>query len=172
MANVNPIETNPVDSKGAVTTRSVGSVGKFSSVYDSAGYASSLIGPVAYAASATYAPGSADIVGASVNAAAGYSGGGGYLTTPGAYSGGAANYYGGGGGTLGLNHVPGGGGNAPNDMLSMAQEQLAQSHANSISMLIIQDTSGQNNRLFTATSNLINARDTMLASIIRNVRGA
>lgn len=172
MSTANPIETNVVDNAGVQTTASVNSVGKFSTVLDAASYAASIAGPAGYYTAAEYAPSSADIVGAAVNSTASYGGGTGYSTTPGVYSGGVSNYYGSStaglsaSGSLGYSTT----GSSSDDMLSMAQEQLAASQTSSIAMLMVQDEMGMQNRLYTSASNLMNSRDTMLATIIRNVR--
>ncbi len=173
MSTANPIETNVVDNAGVSTTAQVNSVGKFSSVLDAASYAASIAGPAGYYTAAEYAPSSADIVGAAVNSTASYGGGTGYSTTPGVYSGATSNYYGS-SSTLGLSASGSLGysttGSSSDDMLAMAQEQLAASQTSSIAMLMVQDEMGMQNRLYTSASNLMNSRDTMLATIIRNVR--
>lgn len=169
MSSPKPIEPNMVDISGARTSAVAGGTGKFASVYDGMSYAASIAGPVGIATAQTYKPGSAEIVAATVNAAAGYGGGMGMGMggmSPGVYSGGAGAYYGGRGPSA-LN-TPGT--DPANSMLSEAQNQLANSQASSVAMLMVQDEMGQQNRFFTTASNLMNSRDTMLSSIIRNVR--
>lgn len=173
MSKATGIETNMSDASGARVTSSAKSVGKFDSVFDTASYAASIAGPVTVASLASNGNyQGADIVSAAVNASAGYS-----TPIPGGYSGGAVNY---GGGVRGLTtsgSVSVGGinaglntGNSTTDMMSMAQQQLAESQASNVSMLMIQDEMGSQNRFFTTTSNLMSSRDNMLSSIIRNVR--
>ncbi len=172
MAKATGIETNMTDISGARTSTSASSVGKFDSVFDAASYTAALAGPVTAASLAQQGNyRGADIVSAAVNATAGYS-------APGMYSGGAASY-GGGSRALGVSgNVSYGGGSAAamlnpgatSDPMTMAQNQLAESQASNISMLMIQDEMGTQNRFFTTTSNLMSSRDNMLSSIIRNVR--
>ncbi len=173
MSTANPIETNSVDSAGVTTSTASNSVGKFSSVLDATAYAAQLAGPAGYYTAAQYSPSSSDIVGAAVNATAGYSGGGtGMLTTGGTYSGAVSNYYGGGS----LAATTSGFGvstssSSTSDTLAASQQLLAESQMSNVQMLMVQEEAGQQNRHFSTVSNVISARDTMLAAIIRNVRG-
>lgn len=177
---ITPIESDPVATSGVAATASSSNVGKFSSIFDAMGYGAQVVGPAGYYTTQVYAPSSAEVVGASVNATANYSGGTGMGSTPGIYSGGTPYYSAstvpttgtsglGSMQTAGLGYqaaVPTG----STDMLTMAQQQLADSQASSVSMLMVQDQMGQENRFFTTASNLMNSRDTMLSTIIRNVR--
>lgn len=172
MGNPTTIEPNMPDSLGVRTQQAQSQVGRFDGVYDALSYTSSIAGPAGYYTAAQYRPESADIVGAAVNATAGYSGGTGLGASPGVYSG-ALPYYGGGGAaalTAGPVRVSAQTVPTSGDVTQQAQQILAESQASSMSMLIIQNEIGQQNRTYTSTSNLMNSRDTMLASIIRNVR--
>ena len=168
MSTVNPIETNPVDVSGAKTaaqTRAATSTDPLGF----ASYLSGLTGPVATATTATYgSTNSADIVAAATTAASGATYG-----VPGSYSGASAVY----GGSLGAATYGGTYGTSSTsatsqDMMAMAQEQLAASQSSSIAMLMIQDDMSQQNRLYTTASNMMSTRDNMLATIIRNVKSA
>jgi len=177
MTTANPIESNSVDISGVAATSARNSVSSTGSGFDGVMGA---LGQVAYygggtgvALSDSMAPNSTEIVAAAVNATAGYAGGTGMMTTAGTYSGATSNYYGTGTsalGTAGSTTLSGTTGTTSDDMLGMAQEQLAASQASSVAMLMVQDEMGTQNRLYTSASNLMNSRDTMLSSIIRNVR--
>lgn len=170
----NTLEPNMSDAIGARTTRVTNQVGRFDNVYDTLSYTASLAGPVATASALTYRPQSADIVNAAVNSTASAGG-------PGSFAGGAGNYNlttgGRGVGALtgsvgvagGVSALNGGG---SGDMISQSQQMLAESQASSIAMLMVQDEMGQQNRLYTSTSNMLSARDTLHSSIIRNIRGS
>lgn len=167
MATPTNIGTNSVDSSGyALTSTQKAATG--TDFYSKVGYGSALAGPVATSAMATSGnTDGATIVGSAVNATAGYGGGTGYGTTAGVYSGATSNYYG-----SSSSGVPTSTGAGTSDMLGMAQQQLADSQASSISMLMIQDEMGKQNRMFTTASNLMNSRDSMVASIVRNIRSS
>ncbi|MBI2339085.1 MAG: hypothetical protein HYU99_01800 [Deltaproteobacteria bacterium] len=171
MTNVNTIESNPVDISG-VKTATATTAATGSDPLGFASYLSSLTGPVATAATAGYgSTESAEIVAAATTAASGASYG-----TSGLYSGASGVY---GSSLSGLSTSYGGslsatttGSYTSDDMLSMAQEQLASSQASSIAMLMVQDDMSQQNRLYTTASNMMSTRDSMLATIIRNVKSA
>lgn len=176
MTTANPIDSNSVDINGVAATsarKSVSSTGSgFDGVLSALNQVAYYGGPTGVAIADTVAPSSTEIVAASVNATAGYGLGTGLGTSAGIYSGGTSNYYGGStsglsvGGSISASTT----GTGSDDMLGMAQEQLATSQASSIAMLMVQDEMGTQNRLYTSASNLMNSRDTMLGSIIRNVR--
>lgn len=167
------IEPNFSDSIGAKSTAATKSVGKFDSVLSGLSYTAGIAGPAAWAATAQYAPKSADIVGAAVNATAGY---GSMGMMPGGYSGGAGVYFG--GGMSGLQAgvstnapMPGSSPMDPSGIIAQGQQQLAQSQASSMAMMMLQDQQSNQNRVFTTASNLMSARDSMISNIMRNVRG-
>lgn len=58
------------------------------------------------------------------------------------------------------------------DLTTMAYEQLAETQASSLVMLMLQNESSNQQRIFTTASNMAASRDNLLASMIRNVRGA
>lgn len=164
---ITPTDTDLVASTGVQTTKATSSVGKFDSVFDGATYAAQVSGgTVAYTTDAL-APSSSEVVSAAVNAAAG----GGVSSMPGNYSGGLPAYQ---ASTLGglpmQASVTPTGTSGGGDIMSMAQQQLAESQASSISMLMIQDQMGTENRFFTTASNLMSSRDNTVSSLIRNVR--
>lgn len=169
-----PIEPNFSDSVGAKTSQAQASVGKFDSVLSGLSYGAAIAGPAAYAATAQYAPKSADIVGAAVNATSGYGGMG--MGASGVYFGGgnpaalttaSGSVSFGGSGMKALDNPA----SDPNAMINQAQQQLASTQASSVAMMMIQDQQSNQNRLFTTASNLMSARDSMISNIMRNVRG-
>lgn len=166
------IEPNMIDATGAQTTEAQRNVGQ-SGFYDSLSYISGITGPVTVASLDAAGKNQArDIVWAAANGASG-----GMMGMPGGYSG-ATPYYGGGGGGMSMamrNQVvqdpsilppPG----QTTDILGMAQQQIAQSGVQAATMLIMQDQMGRQTVQNTAISHVMNQRDSMLTSIIRNTK--
>lgn len=165
------IEPDMIAATGVQTTQAQRSAGRFGDIYDWGAYSSQIAGPVTVAslhASGNYQ--ARDIVAAAANGASG-----GMMGMPGGYSG-ATPYYGGGGGmsmamrnqTIDPGIQPPG--TPTTDILGMAQQQIAQSGVQAATMLIMQDQMGRQTVQNTAISHVMNQRDSMLTSIIRNTK--
>lgn len=137
-------------------------------------------GPFAVASAQQWSsPKASDIVSASVNSTANLGYGAPTGFNPGPISGLSTSPYTGGGLSVGGGASYGGaqgfqntGGTGSDNLLAMAQDQFAQSQASNVAMLMIQQQSSQDGHFFTATSNMMNSRDSMMAAIIRNIRPA
>lgn len=161
MAPYTPIGVDPTYHQGAQTAaaqqRATGGYNAYNAVFDINNY----LGPVGYATAATYGSRhQADITAAAVGATANY---------PGRYSGGALAY---GGRPSSL--VPGGPPLAQTteagDLMETARQQLAASQAQSLALIGIQQEQGMIAMTNTSLSTLMNQRDNMAMSIIRNMR--
>lgn len=169
MTQIQNIEPNVSDAQALKKKQAAGQVGKFDSVYSGLGYATALAGPAAYHASVQYAPKSADIVGAAVNATAGY--GAGSVMPVGAYGGLSPSFLTSGGSTVplstgvGSTGLGGQGLNTADPMVAIQQSQQ-----NALDMLMLQTYQGQVSQDITMRSNLMASRDSMLRSIVQNLR--
>lgn len=171
MAPYTPIGVDPTYHQGAQSAsaqqRATGQYDAYLAANQVANYA----GPVAWATAATYgSQRQADITAAAVGATAN-------SMSPGRYSGALYNYGGGGvgvsGTTAGLTY--GGGVSAvsdPTELMNMAQQQLAESQASSLALIGIQNQIGMDTRFYTALSTMINQKDSVAMSIIRNAKMA
>ncbi len=165
-----PIDSNPVDMRGANVTRTQGSVGKFDSVFDGLSAAAGYAGPVA--ATTMYYKGNmqgGDIISAAVNSTAGYPGsnyGASYggvgmqgLTKP--QVGGNISF----GGNMGMLNNTGG-----TDPIAQADSMIASNRIDTANMLMVQQTMQHDNITTSTITNVLKSKDDMNMNVIRNLR--
>lgn len=165
-----PIEINITDTVSVQTTTALEST-KTSNLFDRTLYGLSYMGEgsVSGLEENGYSNG-AEILSAAVNQAASTSSSSSSLSS--LYSSGTSYSSGTGLSSLSYGSSLSASSGDTDDLTTMAYEQLAETQASSLVMLMLQNESSNQQRIFTTASNLKASQDNLLAAMIRNVRGS